>query len=306
VAACVTESKVRRSDTRLGDWSHVMGCPKCRQALGTVHEGGVGCTGCGTHYPVLAQIPRLLPACQARAFAQSSHLYRKARLRDGWRPVTPEQALALPFGSPPGYSLLYWQVRRQSYRRLRRFLADEGPKPDAGPVADLGSGTGWLAYRLAQEGYRVLAVDASLDDVFGLGAAQPYVLAMSSLGRLFLAQGDLEHPPLQDGCWSLVVFGASLHYASDLESTLCRAVCALQPRGTLVVLDTPIAPYPVPGTGRGDRHLGRQELSSAMTKVGLCVRWLSVPRSPRWWMHRVKAYLKRDAQFSFPLVVGRR
>ena len=32
-----------------------------------------------------------------------------------------------------------------------------------GPAADLGAGTGWLSFRLAQIGYQVLAVDASRD-----------------------------------------------------------------------------------------------------------------------------------------------
>jgi SAM-dependent methyltransferase len=176
--------------------------------------------------------------------------------------------------------------------------------PLDGPVADLGAGTGWLSFRLAQAGYRVLAVDASLDDAFGLGAAAPYLATSGE--RLLLAQGNLEHPPLYRARWSLVVYNASLHYAHDLQATLARAVSALLPRGRIIVLDTPIARRPVPGTGRGDRHLGRRELEETLAGAGLSVRWLRMYRGPRWWAFRLKAWLRRSAPFSFPIVVGER
>jgi SAM-dependent methyltransferase len=159
-----------------------------------------------------------------------------------------------------------------------------------------------LGFRLAQAGYRVLAVEVSLDETFGLGAAGPYVHA--SQGRLALVQGDLEHPPLQEGQWGLVVFNASLHYAKDLEAALCRAARALQPGGRVIVLDSPVSRQPVPGTGRGDRHLGHQELQDALERAGLRPRWLPILRGPRWWLYQVKTRLRRDHAFGFPMVVA--
>jgi SAM-dependent methyltransferase len=153
-------------------------------------------------------------------------------------------------------------------------------------------------------GYRVLAVDVSLDPAFGLGAAAPYVAV--SDGQLSLALGDLEHPPLREAHWSLIVYSASLHYAGDLKAVLRRTARALQPNGWIAVLDAPIARRPVPGTGRGDRHIGRHELHQALQAAGLRPRWLSVRQDLRWWIYRLKAWLKGDAPFSFPMVVAQR
>jgi SAM-dependent methyltransferase len=224
--------------------------------------------------------------------------YRDARLRDGWQPLSLEEAQALPYGQPPGYPPLYWQVRRQSFAALMSVLAREGPSPANGPAADLGAGIGWLGYRLAQLGYRVVAVEASQDQDFGLGAAERYY---ASQVPFLPVQGNLEFPPLQAGALGLVVFNASLHYAADLAATLGRAAELLQSGGRLIVLDTPIARQPRPGTGRGDRHLGRAELQGALLEAGLQPRWLEVRRGHQWWLHQARALLRRDARFSFPI-----
>ncbi len=246
---------------------------------------------------------RLLLAERAHAFDERGRAYREARLRDGWQPLASEQLLALPFASPPGYPVLYWQVRRQTYRALLRLLAASGLRPGDGPIADLGAGVGWLAFRLASRGYRALAVEASLDDAFGLGAGRTYL--GPAAGRLLLAQGDLECPPLQPGRWGAVLYNASLHYAADLTGTLERAAQALQPGGLIVVMDTPIARHPVAGTGRGDRHLGHQELVDALRAVGLGAHSLRIVRGPRWWAHQARTWLRREKPFSFPLIFAR-
>jgi SAM-dependent methyltransferase len=282
------------------DWGEIVGCPHCQGAL-QIAGDELACTGCHRRFPVQDRIPALLRQEDAQRLAGFSQRYREARLRDGWQPLSEDQALALPFGRPPGYPALYWEVRRQSYRVLMRLLAREGPSPAAGPAADLGAGNGWLSYRLAQAGYRVVALEASRDEAFGLGAAQAYF--SSHVGFLPI-QGDLEHPPLRPGAVSLLVFNASLHYAHHLAETLCLAARALQPEGRLLILDSPIAPQPHPSTGLGDRHLGRYELDTALASAGLHPRWIAVRRGPRWWLHRARAGLKRDAPFSFPLVVA--
>jgi SAM-dependent methyltransferase len=183
------------------------------------------------------------------------------------------------------------------------ILAREGPTPAHGPVADLGAGTGWLSYRLAQIGYPVLAVDASRDADWGLGAAERHYLPRVPFA---LAQGSLEHPPLRGNRLALIILNASLHYALDLEGALSRIASALEPGGRLVVLDSPIARRPRPGTGLGDRHLGRQELHEALLGAGLPPRWQPIRRGARWWLHQAKAWLKRDALFSFPMIIADR
>jgi SAM-dependent methyltransferase len=234
-------------------------------------------------------------------WAQFTQDYRDARFEEGWRQMTREQARGLPYGQIPGYPPLYWEVRRRSFSALMSILAREGPTPASGPSADLGAGNGWLSYRLAQAGYRVAAVEVSRDGAFGLGAAgRDYASEIP----LFLVLGDLNHPPLQPGGLGMVIFNASLHYVEDLERTLRLSANALRPDGRLFVVDSPIARQPRPGSGRGDRHLGRQELQSALTNAGLDARWIEVRRGIRWARHRARAWLKREPIFSFPLVVA--
>jgi SAM-dependent methyltransferase len=249
------------------------------------------------------QMPVLLrqeDASHLRVFARQ---YREDRLREGWQPPTQEQAMGLPYSEPAGTPALYWKVRRQSFCALMGVLAREGPAPAHGPAADLGAGTGWLSYRLAEIGYQVLAVDASRDADWGLGAAEKHYLPKVHFQPVL---GDLQYPPLLAGSLGLIVFNASLHYASDLEGTLLRAARALKPVGRIVILDTPVARRPRPGTGRGDRHLGRRELHDALQAAGLSSRWITIRRGVRWWSHQVKAILKRDARFFFPMIVADR
>jgi SAM-dependent methyltransferase len=287
----------------LEDWLDVVGCPSCCSPLLLTDDATwpLRCRGCGERFAVDGRIPLLLRREDADRLARFSRQYREARLAEGWQPLTAEQARALPYGRPPGYPPLYWEVRRQSFCALMSLLAREGPSPAAGPIADLGAGSGWLSYRLAQAGYRVLALEASRDTAFGLGAAEAHY---ASDAPFLPVQGDLERPPLLNSRLGMLLFNASLHYAADLENTLRRAAQALQPRGRLIILDTPIARQPHPGTGHGDRHLGRGELHQALIEAGLRPRWIGVRRGNRWQSRQLKVWLKREPRFSFPIVAA--
>lgn len=288
----------------LAGWWDRIGCPDCLGRFAPDADGALLCPSCEQRFEKRGCVLGLLSAARAAALDEWGRSYREARLRDGWQPLTSQQLLALPFGSPAGYPALYWQVRRQTHRALLRILAERGLHPGDGPIADLGAGVGWLSFRLAVQGFRVLALDASVDNAFGLSAGRIYLA--SAAGRLLLAQGDLERPPLQPGRWGAVLFNASLHYATDVLGTLERAAQALQPRGLLIVMDTPIAAHPTAGTGRGDRHLGRRELEGVLRAVGLEAHWLRILRGPRWWAHQARTWLKRADSFSFPLVFAQR
>jgi SAM-dependent methyltransferase len=308
----------------------IVGCPCCQAPLYPNDEPATAlvCRECGERYHVQRNMPVLLQRQDLDRFDQFSVEYRDARLRNGWQRMPCAMARALPYGQPPGFPTLYWQVRRESFCALMSLLAREGPSPADGPAADLGAGFGWLAYRLAQAGYRVVAVDANADDEFGLGAAQAYYAldlpprSGSTLSAhpsqlsgednptpeasFWLVRGDLEHAPLQARKLVLIILNASLHYAHDLQGTLQHCERALRPGGRLAIVDTPIARHPRPGTGQGDRHLGQQELHDALLRSGMIPRWIKIHRGPRWWLHQAKALLKRDARFSFPIVVADR
>lgn len=239
---------------------------------------------------------------ELKVLAEFNLQYQRRRLKEGWRPLTADQALALPFGRPSGYPTIYWEVRRQSYLALRSFLTKQGPLPSMGPVADLGAGNGWLSYNLARCGYRMMAVDSSIEDPFGLGAADNYLPQKAFL----VVQGDLNRPPLQAGKFSLALFNASLHYAKDVYASLRRTVQALLPEGRVVILDSPITLKPRSGSGAGDRIFGRRELHDVLVAAGLHPHWISVRRGPRWWVRQVSRMARGKSPFSFPMIVAER
>lgn len=288
--------------TELAGWLDILACPSCRGALKRQGDGVLACPACPEQFPVSQGILSLIPKHRDAELEAHTRNYSQARRDEGWRPMTPRELAALPDGSPDGYPPLYWEVRRQTFEAFTRFLRQEGPTPGAGPAADLGAGTGWLAHRLAGYGYRTLALDASLDPDFGLGASALY--RTSCPERFLPVQGDLAFPPLRQACFGLVVFNASLHYARPLGRTLQRAAEALRPGAYLVILDTPIARQPQPGSRLGDRHLGRRELEGALQDAGLQPRYVHIRRGPRWHAYRLRAALQGDAPFSFPMVVG--
>jgi SAM-dependent methyltransferase len=283
----------------------VLGCPYCCGALASAEGDGraLYCLACGEQFAITGNIPVLQRREDEDKLARFAEQYQEARLGEGWQQLTPEEARKLPYGQPPGYPPLYWEVRRQTFCTLLRLLARQGTSPADGPAADLGAGFGWLSYRLAELGYRVFALETSRDESFGLGAAERYYAPEMPF---VLIQGDLNHLPLQPGKCGLVIFNASLHYAADLEYALGRAAQALRKDGMLVVLDTPISRRRRPGTGRGDRHLSRLELDAALATAGLRPCWIKVRRGPRWRSHQLRAWLRGEPVFSFPIIAADR
>lgn len=286
------------------EWLDVIGCPSCQQALQFVNGFGsnLTCQTCSRQYSIESGTPVLIKREDIEILTKFNQRYTDRRLKEGWHALSAQQRLALPFGQPTGYPSIYWQVRSQSYEALKRFLAQQGPLPSMGPAADLGAGNGWLSYNLAKSGYRVVAVDCSINEPFGLGAAGVYLEQ-----EVFLVvQGDLNRPPLRAGKYSLVLFNASLHYARDLRNTLRRTAQTLLPEGWLVILDSPAARRARLNSAEGDRHLGYQELQDALLTAGLKPRWIKVRRSPRWWFHQAARMMRGNSPFSLPMIIAQR
>jgi SAM-dependent methyltransferase len=283
------------------DPTDLLACPMCGARLAPAGRGMV-CTADRTEYGRdAAGLLDLRPAAiraDADAFAAT---YRSARLAEGWQPLSQAAALALPEGNPPGFTRLYWQVRRESWAALRSFLAESGASSLT--LADAGAGFPWLSGRLANLGHQVVAFDLSGDADFGLGAARLY-----GQPDLLPVLGSLEAPPLAAGRFDAVICNASLHYVNDLTACLTQLARALCPGGALIVVDSPIAQR----NGRaghahpGSRVLGRAELDPALRAAGLTPRWRRVRRGWLWQRHQLKNWLLRRPIFDFPMIVGRK
>jgi len=287
-----------------------LGCPVCQGPLDQT-ETGLHCPVDSLDFPLQDGIFRLLlPGEEEMADAYAEE-YRRQREAQGWGPLTSEELVALPEVAPPGWDPLYWPVRRQSYEALLAWIEAETQAEETLQIAVMGAGFGWLAGRLAPRGHQVVALDLSLDDAFGLGAAREALGSLSNPPAL--VQGDYERPPLRPGQVDLLIYSASVHYAVDLKGCLQTAVALLRPGGAILVTDTPILTGDFtampPGEGQSPRR-GRQlplvELEQALSGAGLAFEIQQVGRGWRWSIRQWRIRFFGGVGFTLPLIIARR
>ena len=187
-------------------------------------------------------------------------------------------------------------------------------------VIDVGAGVGWLSNRLHELGHFPHAVDLTIDDDDGLGAARHYGPPWPRY------QAEMDALPFADAQADVVVYNASLHYSTDYVRTLGEARRVLRPGGVVVIMDSPI--YGRDEAGRqmvAERHADFERrfgtrsdsvasieyltdamLSDIGTRLG--IRWVRHRTWYGWqWALRPwKARLRRRRQPSqFVVLVGR-
>ena len=262
---------------------------------------------------------------QAAARAQFAHEYRLVRRAEGWGSAEATYYRALPFRDLSGRFERIWRLRARSFETfvdgVLRPLEDRLSRRLA--VLDLGAGNGWLAYRLAQRGHTVLAVDLLVDPLDGLGAMRHYDARFAPI------QAEFDHLPLGDRTADLAVFNAALHYSPNYAATLGEAlrVVGRPPGGLLVILDTPFYRRAASGARMvqerqarfcrqygfasdalgAEGYLTPQRLRRLAVELGLEWRVLAARRT---WRARVGRGLSRlrlgREPAEFPVIVGRR
>lgn len=155
-----------------------------------------------------------------------------------------------------------WAVRARTFDA---FVADVvvpmGADGRRLQILDLGSGNGWLSYRLARLGHDCTAVDIRDDCVDGLGAAAGYQ-AEAQFQRVVASFDAI--PVAADIC-DLALFNASLHYSTDLTRTLSEAARLVRPGGRIAILDSPFYTSEADGQAMvAEKHrLGEQRFGKA-------------------------------------------
>jgi SAM-dependent methyltransferase len=220
-----------------------LSCPSCRVALSPVGSDEERCPRCAVVYRREQGIWRLLPRERLEAFREFVEQYEIVRSAEGWGVQEPHHLQALPFRDLSRRHRYEWHIRSHSYRELIRRVILPRERGSARPlrIADLGSGLGWLANRLAQRGHEVVAIDLVVNDFDGLGAHRLYDCKFVSV------QAEFERLPILDGSVDVVVYNASFHYATDYLHTLREALRVLSETGCIVIMDSPL--YRDPSSG---------------------------------------------------------
>lgn len=172
-------------------------------------------------------------------FAHFIRDYERIRKAEGRGSDRPEFYLSLPYRDHTERNSWQWAIRARTYRYIERKILPAMIAGRSGPltVLDLGSGNGWLSYRLASNGHRPIAVDICTNSFDGLGAAVHYRYALPMLFPRFRA--ELDRLPFRSGQFDCAIFNASFHYSENYDLTLAETIRCLRPGGTIIIADSP-------------------------------------------------------------------
>ena len=159
-----------------------------------------------------------------------------------------------------------WDAMRTRFfgegvRRAAIAAADVRP---GSVVADIGTGTGFLAEAALDAGARVIGVDLSegmLQQVSARFSGRPFETRQSSETELPLAPGEVD----------AVVANMFLHHAEDPPATIAQLARALKPGGRLVITDADSHSHEWLRVEQHDRWMGfdRGEIARWFTEAGL-------------------------------------
>lgn len=152
---------------------------------------------------------------------------------------------------------VYDELRKNCYAgALRDLLTSRFPPPSGSIVADVGTGTGYLAKKLAEYAKTVNAIDSSPDmlEVARQGLTQP------ELKKIKLIEGDAHDLPLDDESQDLVYSNLLIHHLLEPALAIKEMYRILKSNGKVIITDI-------------DRH------NHKWTKTEKSDLWLGVDRS---------------------------
>ena len=127
----------------MNTWNPVCMC-RCGQPL-VIYSGDSGdrwqCVACARWYDSGDGVLRWLTDAGRAAREPFASQYRAIRERDGYRQVSPAYYRALPDVPADDPQFVVWQVRRESFQRLRKLLLSRF-RSGSPTVLDLGAGNG--------------------------------------------------------------------------------------------------------------------------------------------------------------------
>ncbi len=141
----------------------------------------------------------------------------------------------MPASSDPYFASVAgrWDAMRAEYftEHMRDAAIQKAHLPDGAIVADVGTGTGFVAARLAALAAKVYGFDAS-KEMLEVAARN-----LAGLSNVELKQAAGETLPLPDGTLDGVFANMYLHHAPDPLRAIAEMVRTLKPGGVLCITD---------------------------------------------------------------------
>jgi SAM-dependent methyltransferase len=215
-------------------------CPRCTASMDCAGDAEESFTCSECRFPLILRegIWRALPIERAAYYAHFIKDYELIRALEGRGSHKSDYYLGLPYVDRSGNNSEQWKIRACTFSFLRkRILSSLKAGTEPLRVLDIGAGTGWLCYRLAQMNITTVAVDLLVNDTDGLGAAVHYDRHLSEPFRRF--QAEATRLPFDDDQFDVIIFNASFHYAENYETSTREALRCLRRGGMVVIADSP-------------------------------------------------------------------
>ena len=140
-------------------------------------------------------------------------------------------------------------------------------------------------------------------------------------------QAEFNHLPVMDSYADVVIFNASLHYSEDYAQTLGEGLRVLSPKGSLVILDSPVYRRDTSGgkmveereaqfktkygfasdTLKSENYLTYNRLEELAKRLHINWKFITPFYGLRWMLRPlVSVFLRRREPAKFHLIVGRR
>jgi SAM-dependent methyltransferase/uncharacterized protein YbaR (Trm112 family) len=190
-------------------------CPSCRSAL-SVLGNELSCAVCTVSYPIVDDIPRMLPASLREALA-------------GRVSATGTDAKQVRTALSFGYE---WQRFPEMYdeweRQFLDYMQPHGPDFFRGKkVLDAGCGNGRFAYYASKYGAEVWAID--------LGPAVEVTRRNTETVGANVVQADLHNPPFPFESFDFIYSIGVLHHLPDPEVAFQNLLRFLKPGGEVQI-----------------------------------------------------------------------
>ena len=156
-------------------------------------------------------------------------LYTNVRHKEG-RVYSDEELLHLPDISADHPHFIEWQLRKESFERLKLYFEK---RSGLMRILEVGCGNGWLTRQLAElPNTKVTGTDISYTEL------RQAVRVFNHIPNLQFIYGGIHAKEIEDAKYDLIVFAASIQYFSSLNDTISLAMRRLKTDGEIHILDS--------------------------------------------------------------------